>query len=132
MGWLHSGQAGASPVMRGTLRERLLRPEATWMWALPWAGAPLTCVDGPLTFAVGRWVCQSNRVTRVVEVTDGLRRAGRRRWAPGSRRWSSLATVERPRTAQTAARYPSEGAYELMANSRARWRAWARSSFKRL
>jgi hypothetical protein len=54
MGWLHSGQAGASLVMSRTLTERPLRPEATWVGALPWAAAVLTCADGPQAFMVVR------------------------------------------------------------------------------
>jgi hypothetical protein len=54
MGWLHSGQAGASSVMPRTLTERPLRPEATWVGVLPWAGVVLACADGPQTFAVVR------------------------------------------------------------------------------
>jgi len=31
-----------------------LRPEASWVEAVPWGGAPLTCADGPQTSALVR------------------------------------------------------------------------------
>jgi hypothetical protein len=65
MGWPQSGQAGASLLMRRTLRERPLHPEATWSGAPPWACVPPTRGDGPwarlrLSPAV-RWSCQAVR-----------------------------------------------------------------------
>ncbi len=50
MGWLHSGQAGASSVMPRTLTERPLRPEANWVRAVFWGGVALSCWDSPRIF----------------------------------------------------------------------------------
>lgn len=54
MGWLHSGHAEASSVMRRTLTARPLRLEATWAAPLPGDAPALTCADGPQAFALVR------------------------------------------------------------------------------
>lgn len=53
MGWLHSGQSGASLVMRRTLMERPLRPEVARAARWSCAAVSVTSAGGPLTLAHG-------------------------------------------------------------------------------
>lgn len=39
----------------------LLRPEATWVRAVPWVGVSFTCADGPQTSVVVRRCCRAVR-----------------------------------------------------------------------
>jgi hypothetical protein len=73
MGWLHWGHAGASSVMRRTLTERPLRPEATWTQKLPCACAAVICADSPQRF--DRAHRQLPRVIPATFAADGAKAA---------------------------------------------------------